>query len=219
PERVHHVAGPLVRGLLEDQSGPPDRLDHPDRARSRGVVAAARPPRCGRPRTGACDQPGCGLPARGEPRPDRDCAAGVRFHGPGGAAAVPRTARRESRVPGDGDVPAPVHGPGRRADQHVRADRWPVHPAGSAGLIYAADDRHLHRGRALLPAPPLARRTEGTGMIQVTDLTKRYGETTVLDAVSLEIPRDGVTALVGPNGAGKSTLLSIVGRLLKPQGG
>ena len=50
-------------------------------------------------------------------------------------------------------------------------------------------------------------------MIEISGVTKRYGPTTVVNRVSLSIPRGGVTALVGPNGAGKSTLLSIIGRL------
>lgn len=52
-------------------------------------------------------------------------------------------------------------------------------------------------------------------MIEITDLTKRYGELTVLDQVSVRIPRGGVVALVGPNGAGKSTLISSIGRLVE----
>lgn len=56
-------------------------------------------------------------------------------------------------------------------------------------------------------------------MIEVRGVTKRYGAATVLNDVSLTIPRGGVTALVGANGAGKSTLLSIIGRLLAPDGG
>lgn len=56
-------------------------------------------------------------------------------------------------------------------------------------------------------------------MISVRNVSKSYGDTVVLDDVSCEIPRSGITALIGPNGAGKSTLLSIVGRLLKPDAG
>lgn len=56
-------------------------------------------------------------------------------------------------------------------------------------------------------------------MIELQGVTKRYGAVTVLDHVSLTIPRGGVTALVGGNGAGKSTLLSIIGRLLTPEAG
>ena len=56
-------------------------------------------------------------------------------------------------------------------------------------------------------------------MIEISDVTKRYGPTTVVDRVPLSISRGGVTALIGPNGSGKSTLLSILGRLLPADGG
>ncbi|WP_394247841.1 iron ABC transporter ATP-binding protein [Arthrobacter pityocampae] len=51
-------------------------------------------------------------------------------------------------------------------------------------------------------------------MITIDHATKRYGTTTVVDAVSCTIPRGGVTSIIGPNGAGKSTLLSMMSRLL-----
>ncbi|MBE7520062.1 MAG: ATP-binding cassette domain-containing protein [Thermoflexaceae bacterium] len=56
-------------------------------------------------------------------------------------------------------------------------------------------------------------------MIEIDRVTKRYGAATVVDDVSLVIPRGGVTALVGANGAGKSTLLSMIGRILHPDSG
>ncbi|MFC9087683.1 iron ABC transporter ATP-binding protein [Nocardiopsis dassonvillei] len=56
-------------------------------------------------------------------------------------------------------------------------------------------------------------------MIELTDLTKTYGSQTVLDDVSLRIERGGVTSIIGPNGAGKSTMLTIIGRLLRADGG
>jgi len=56
-------------------------------------------------------------------------------------------------------------------------------------------------------------------MIEVQSLSKAYGETRVLDAVSAEIAKGGLTAIIGPNGAGKSTLLSIIGRVLAADGG
>src|SRR5690625_6752087 len=56
-------------------------------------------------------------------------------------------------------------------------------------------------------------------MIEVSSVTKRYGNTAVVNDVSVQIPRGGITALIGPNGAGKSTLLSIISRLMKPDGG
>jgi iron complex transport system ATP-binding protein len=56
-------------------------------------------------------------------------------------------------------------------------------------------------------------------MIEVRNVTKAYGNTTVVAGVSLNLPAPGLTAIVGPNGAGKSTLLSIMARLSAPDSG
>lgn len=56
-------------------------------------------------------------------------------------------------------------------------------------------------------------------MIDVKGVTKRYGRTAVVDDVSLQLPRGGLTAIVGANGAGKSTLLSMIARLLSTDDG
>lgn len=56
-------------------------------------------------------------------------------------------------------------------------------------------------------------------MIEIRNISKAYGPTSVVVDVCLSIPKGGVTALIGPNGAGKSTLLAIMARLLKPDAG
>ncbi|MDO5682206.1 MAG: ATP-binding cassette domain-containing protein [Propionibacteriaceae bacterium] len=56
-------------------------------------------------------------------------------------------------------------------------------------------------------------------MISIEKLTKRYGSSTVVDDVTLDLPTGGVTAIIGPNGAGKSTMLSIIARLLDADSG
>ncbi len=56
-------------------------------------------------------------------------------------------------------------------------------------------------------------------MIETFGLVKRYGSTTVVDAVSLQIPRGGLYSIIGPNGAGKSTLLAMLARLMPPDEG
>ena len=56
-------------------------------------------------------------------------------------------------------------------------------------------------------------------MIAATDVTKRYGEFTALDAVSVDIEPGSLTALLGPSGSGKSTLLRVIAGLEIPDGG
>ena len=50
-------------------------------------------------------------------------------------------------------------------------------------------------------------------MIEVTDLTKSYGEVHVLRGLSLTVAQGEVVSIVGPSGAGKTTLLQIIGTL------
>lgn len=56
-------------------------------------------------------------------------------------------------------------------------------------------------------------------MLSVDRLTTRYGAITALDAVSIEVGRGEVVAIVGPNGAGKTTLLNTLAGILKPASG
>jgi sulfate transport system ATP-binding protein len=55
--------------------------------------------------------------------------------------------------------------------------------------------------------------------IEVRNITKRFGNFTALEDVSLEVPRGGLMALVGPSGSGKTTLLRIIAGLEAPDGG
>ena len=50
--------------------------------------------------------------------------------------------------------------------------------------------------------------------LRVSGLTKRYGERTALDGVSLTLAAKSFVVLLGPNGAGKSTLLRAMAGLL-----
>ncbi len=49
-----------------------------------------------------------------------------------------------------------------------------------------------------------------TDAIEITNLTKRYGRTTVLDDLSFTVRAGRVTGFLGPNGAGKSTTMKIL---------
>jgi ABC-type multidrug transport system ATPase subunit len=56
-------------------------------------------------------------------------------------------------------------------------------------------------------------------VIDVTELTRRFGAKTALASVSLAVPRGGVYGLVGENGAGKTTLIRHVLGLLRAESG
>ena len=68
----------------------------------------------------------------------------------------------------------------------------------------------------------------GTGMIagtvsdpavRVERVVKRFGATTALAGVDLEVTQGTVFALLGPNGAGKTTLVRVLATLLEPDAG
>ncbi|HEV7432993.1 MAG TPA: ABC transporter ATP-binding protein [Steroidobacteraceae bacterium] len=56
-------------------------------------------------------------------------------------------------------------------------------------------------------------------MISIENLSKQYGATAVVDAVSMTIEPRSVTVIVGTSGSGKSTLLRMINRLVEPSGG
>jgi sulfate/thiosulfate transport system ATP-binding protein len=55
--------------------------------------------------------------------------------------------------------------------------------------------------------------------ILVHNATRRFGDFTALDDVSVEIPSGSLTALLGPSGSGKSTLLRVIAGLERPDAG
>lgn len=55
--------------------------------------------------------------------------------------------------------------------------------------------------------------------LSVTSLSKRYGEHTALQDLSLEVPEARVLCLIGPSGGGKSTFLRLLGGLETPSSG
>ena len=56
-------------------------------------------------------------------------------------------------------------------------------------------------------------------MITLENLTKRYGDSTVVDDVSMIVEPRTITTIVGTSGSGKSTLLRMINRLVEPTSG
>ncbi len=61
--------------------------------------------------------------------------------------------------------------------------------------------------------------TERIRSVELVRVTRLFGSTCALRAVSATFPAGSITFLLGPNGAGKSTLLAIIGTLLQPTSG
>ena len=56
-------------------------------------------------------------------------------------------------------------------------------------------------------------------ILEATDITKSYGDLTILNGVNLSIKQKEIVSIVGSSGAGKTTLLQILGTLDSPSSG
>jgi branched-chain amino acid transport system ATP-binding protein len=58
-----------------------------------------------------------------------------------------------------------------------------------------------------------------TALLEVAQLTRRFGGLTAVDAVDMTVAPGEVRGLIGPNGAGKTTLLNLIGGQFPPSAG
>lgn len=56
-------------------------------------------------------------------------------------------------------------------------------------------------------------------LVEVTNLTKRYGQETALNNISFQLMSGKIIGLLGPNGSGKTTLIKLLNGLLQPNEG
>lgn len=56
-------------------------------------------------------------------------------------------------------------------------------------------------------------------IIEIKNVSKRFGEKVALEGVSFDIPEGQIFGLLGPNGAGKTTLIRIINRITIPSDG
>ena len=61
--------------------------------------------------------------------------------------------------------------------------------------------------------------TNGETVIEVRELTKRFGDFTAADRIEFSVRRGEIFGLLGPNGAGKSTTFKMICGLLRPTSG
>lgn len=55
--------------------------------------------------------------------------------------------------------------------------------------------------------------------IRTDNLTKRFGDVTAVDGLSITVPRGELFFLLGPSGCGKTTLLRLIAGFLEPDAG
>lgn len=63
------------------------------------------------------------------------------------------------------------------------------------------------------------RPTADDAAVRTTQLTRRFGDQTVVDAIDLEVRTGEIFGLLGPNGSGKSTTLRLLTGLIRPSSG
>ncbi|MBT8171968.1 ATP-binding cassette domain-containing protein, partial [Candidatus Bathyarchaeota archaeon] len=56
-------------------------------------------------------------------------------------------------------------------------------------------------------------------MIQVKNLTKKFGEFTAVNQVTFDVKNGEIMGLLGPNGAGKTTTIRMLSTLTRPTDG
>lgn len=56
-------------------------------------------------------------------------------------------------------------------------------------------------------------------LLEVDDVTVRFGGIVALQGLSFEIERGQICGLIGPNGAGKTTMFNVVSRVYQPTDG
>lgn len=74
--------------------------------------------------------------------------------------------------------------------------------------------KHQALSVPLEPVPPAS-----DAVISIQGITKRFGNHTVLEDITFDIPRGKTSAVLGPSGTGKSVLLKTIIGLLQPEAG
>jgi ABC-type multidrug transport system fused ATPase/permease subunit len=75
------------------------------------------------------------------------------------------------------------------------------------------------RPQQAAPRRPDRRATGRPAVLEIRDVTKRFGGLAAVNAVTTTVERGKVNAIIGPNGAGKTTFFNLVGGTIPPSSG
>src|SRR5690606_35273563 len=111
---------------------------------------------------------------------------------------------------------------------HLVRLRSAIHPARDLQPRRAAAAHLPRRGDACGGGGPASRparhghgraMSENGAVIEVTGLTKSFGEKMVVDDFAITVPRGAIYGFLGPNGSGKTTTIRMLCGLLTPDAG
>src|SRR5690606_193971 len=117
--------------------------------------------------------------------------------------------REDPRVRLSGQARRPRPGPGSHPRLRERT---------RLSLLRRRRCLHISPGCPMPGAPPGCHRCrwKGAHMLEIKNLTRRFGDLTAVDNVSFEVDPGKFTGFVGGNGAGKTTTMRLVMGLLQP---
>src|SRR5687768_16989706 len=99
--------------------------------------------------------------------------------------------------------------------------RWPITGSCSINEHRPMEDTARGHGVTMVSTAPVSRDTngQGAGFLQLTGVSKRFGDTVVLQDLDLAIGEGEFISLIGPSGSGKTTTLRIIAGLETPTTG
>jgi ABC-type branched-subunit amino acid transport system ATPase component len=56
-----------------------------------------------------------------------------------------------------------------------------------------------------------------SAVLDIVDLTRKFGGITALDGVSTKVREGSIHAVIGPNGSGKTTLFNVISGTYRPR--